>query len=61
MCTMVETQSDAKIKAIRSDNGTEFTNNVVLDYCPQKGIEPQHSAPYNPQSNGSAESLNIIL
>jgi hypothetical protein len=35
MCTMVETQSDAKIKAIRSDNGI---NNVVLNYCAQKGI-----------------------
>jgi hypothetical protein len=34
---------------------------VVLNYCAQEDIEPQHSAPYNPQSNGSAESLNMIL
>jgi hypothetical protein len=44
----------------RSDNGTEFINTVVLNYCAQKGIEPQHSAPYNPQSNRSAESLNRV-
>jgi hypothetical protein len=26
-----------------------------------KGIDPQHSAPYMPQSNGSAENLNFKL
>jgi transposase InsO family protein len=54
MCMMVETQSDAKTKAIGSDNGTEYINTVVLNYCAQKGIEPQHTAPYNPQSIGSS-------
>jgi transposase InsO family protein len=39
---------DAKVKRIRSDNGTEFKNTQVEDYLDEKGIKHEFSAPYTP-------------
>jgi hypothetical protein len=43
------------------DNGKEYLNHVVKDWWRSKGIDFQPTAPYNPQSNGSAERLNGVL
>jgi hypothetical protein len=66
ICNSLENQcrdmeGSPHIKAVRSDNGTEYINSEVKAYFSSKGIEQQTTAPYNPQSNGSAESLNIVL
>jgi transposase InsO family protein len=45
-----------KIKAIRSDNGGEYINAAVQKFTDDMGIDPQHSAPYMPQSNGSPKN-----
>jgi transposase InsO family protein len=50
-----------KIKAVRSDNGTEYINSEVKAYFSSKGIDQQTTAPYNPQFNGSAECLNRVI
>ena len=61
ICHQLENQTNLKIKAIRSDNGGEYINAAVAKFCSGKGINPQHSAPYMPQSNGSAEKINFKL
>jgi transposase InsO family protein len=40
---------DAKVKKIRSDNGTEFKNTQVEDFLDEEGIKHEFSAPYTPQ------------
>ena len=40
---------------IRSDNGPQFRSDFS-DFCSKKGIKHETSSPYNPQSNGLAES-----
>jgi transposase InsO family protein len=52
---------DAKVKRIRSDNGTEFKNTQVKDYLDEEGIKHEFSAPYTPQQNGVAERKNRTL
>ncbi|KAJ9528245.1 hypothetical protein QJQ45_014226 [Haematococcus lacustris] len=47
----LETQSGFRCKAIRTDNGTEYVNSRMKEYCRSKGIVHQHSAPYSPQQN----------
>ncbi|KAI3754638.1 hypothetical protein L1987_54425 [Smallanthus sonchifolius] len=58
---LVENQRDVKVKAIRCDNGTEFKNAVLNQFCAGKGIARQFSAARTPQQNGVAERKNITL
>ena len=44
--------------AIRSENGTEFKNQLLNDFCSDKGINRQYSAPRTPQQNGVVERKN---
>lgn len=55
---MVENQWNAKLKCIRSDNGTELVNEKFDGTCKESGIVHQLSAPYSPQQNGFAERMN---
>jgi transposase InsO family protein len=43
------------LKAIRSDNRTEFRNASFDEFCPEHGIDQQFSAPCVPQQNGVME------
>uniref|UniRef100_A0A8I7BEB6 Integrase catalytic domain-containing protein n=1 Tax=Hordeum vulgare subsp. vulgare TaxID=112509 RepID=A0A8I7BEB6_HORVV len=52
---------DKGIKAIRSDNGSEFKNYTLEEFLSDEGIEHQYSAPYTPQQNGVAERKNRTL
>jgi hypothetical protein len=61
ICNQLENQTGLKIKATRSDNGGDYINAAVAKFTSGQGIDPQHSAPYMPQSNGSAENLNFKL
>jgi transposase InsO family protein len=58
---IAQNEFDAKIKRIRSDNGTEFKNTQVEDYLDEEGIKHEFSAPYTPQQNGVAERKNRTL
>ncbi|KAD7478330.1 hypothetical protein E3N88_01466 [Mikania micrantha] len=57
----VENESDHHVKIIRSDQGTEFKNQVLNSFCESKGITRQFSAPRTPQQNGVAERRNRTL
>jgi transposase InsO family protein len=49
------------LKAIRSDNGTEFRNASFDEFCLEHDIEQQFSAPRVPQQNGVMERKNCTL
>jgi IS30 family transposase len=40
---------DAKVKKIRSDNGTELKNTQVEDFLDKEGIKYEFLVPYTPQ------------
>jgi hypothetical protein len=49
------------LKAIRSDNGTEFKNACFDEFCLEHGIDQQFSTPRAPQQNGVMERKNHTL
>jgi transposase InsO family protein len=49
------------LKAIRSDNGTEFRNTSFDEFCLEHGIDQQFSAPRISQQNGVVERKNRTL
>ena len=57
----VETQSEKRIKRLRSDNGTEFTCKKFQNIILQNGIKHETIIPGNPQQNGRSERVNRIL
>jgi transposase InsO family protein len=56
-----QNEFDAKVKKIRSANGSEFKNTQVEDYLDQEGIKHEFWAPYTPQQNGVVERKNRTL
>ncbi|KAD5318124.1 hypothetical protein E3N88_18070 [Mikania micrantha] len=57
----LETLYKLRVRRVRSDNGTEFKNQNMEEFCDSKGIQQQFSAPYEPQMNGVAEGKNRTL
>ncbi|GJW29370.1 putative ribonuclease H-like domain-containing protein [Tanacetum coccineum] len=57
----IENLVDKKVIIIRSDNGTEFKNKVLDDFCREKGIKREYSVARTPQQNGVAERRNRTL
>ncbi|GKB83846.1 putative ribonuclease H-like domain-containing protein [Tanacetum coccineum] len=57
----IENLVDKKVKIIRSDNGTEFKNKVMDDFCREKGIKREYSVAKTPQQNGVAKKRNRTL
>nr|GEU41513.1 hypothetical protein [Tanacetum cinerariifolium] len=45
----------------RSDNGTEFKNNELIEFCGLKGIKREYSNARTPQQNGVVERNNGTL
>nr|GEV44128.1 hypothetical protein [Tanacetum cinerariifolium] len=56
-----ENQLSLKVKIIRSDNGTEFKNNDLNQFCGMKRIKRDLSVPRTPQQNGIAKRKNRTL
>nr|GEW51278.1 hypothetical protein [Tanacetum cinerariifolium] len=59
--TGLENQLSLKVKVIISDNGTEFKNSDLTQFCGLKGIKREFSVPRTPQQNGIAERKNKTL
>nr|GEV79228.1 ribonuclease H-like domain-containing protein [Tanacetum cinerariifolium] len=59
--TRIENLLDHKVKVIRCDNGTEFKNREMNQFCDMKGILRQFSVAKNPQQNGVTERRNRRL
>nr|GEX05457.1 retrovirus-related Pol polyprotein from transposon TNT 1-94 [Tanacetum cinerariifolium] len=57
----LENQLSLKVKIVRSDNGTEFKNHDLNQFCGIKGIKREFSVPKTPQQNGIAERKNKTL
>jgi hypothetical protein len=56
--TEVENQTGKKVKCLRTDNGTEYTNDEFKDFCEQHGIKRHFTVRKIPQQNGVAERMN---
>ncbi|GJZ84410.1 retrovirus-related pol polyprotein from transposon TNT 1-94 [Tanacetum coccineum] len=57
----VENQNDIKVNQLRTDNGTEFRNIILVSFCNEKGISQNFPSPYTPEQNGVAERKNRTL
>ncbi|WVZ83650.1 hypothetical protein U9M48_030778 [Paspalum notatum var. saurae] len=54
----VEVETGRKLRALRTDRGGEFTAVTFGEYCAEKGVHRQLTAPYSPQQNGVVERRN---
>nr|GFC39212.1 putative ribonuclease H-like domain-containing protein [Tanacetum cinerariifolium] len=59
--TEIENLKDLKVKIIKCDNGGEFRNKKMNDFCSQKEIKREFSNARTPQQNGVAERRNRTL
>ncbi|GJY75567.1 putative ribonuclease H-like domain-containing protein [Tanacetum coccineum] len=59
--TGIENLVDHKVKVIRCDNGTEFKNKEMNQFCEMKGILRQYNVARTPQQNRVAEKRNKTL
>ncbi|GJY91584.1 putative ribonuclease H-like domain-containing protein [Tanacetum coccineum] len=59
--TGIENLIDLRVKVIRCDNGTEFKNRVMNQFCEMKGIKREFSVARTPQQNRVAKRKNITL
>ncbi|GJU55044.1 putative ribonuclease H-like domain-containing protein [Tanacetum coccineum] len=59
--TGIENQINHKVKTIRCDNGIEFKNNDMNQFCRMKGIKREFSVARTPQQNGVAKRNNRTL
>nr|GEV40289.1 retrovirus-related Pol polyprotein from transposon TNT 1-94 [Tanacetum cinerariifolium] len=57
----IENKLSLKMNIIRSDNGTEFKNNDLNQFCGIKGIKREFSVPRTPQQNVINERKNRTL
>ncbi|GJY13414.1 putative ribonuclease H-like domain-containing protein [Tanacetum coccineum] len=58
---ILKTFITGKVKIIRCDNGIEFKNNDMNQFCGMKGIKREFSVARTPQQNGVAERKNRTL
>nr|GFD05266.1 hypothetical protein [Tanacetum cinerariifolium] len=59
--TEIENLKDLKVKIIRCDNGGEFKNQEMNEFCTKKGIRREFSNARTPQQNGVVERRNRTL
>ena len=57
----MENESGYPIKALRSDQGGEFTSNEFSDFCESHGIRRPLTVSRSPQQNGVAERKNRTI
>jgi transposase InsO family protein len=56
-----ENKFEQKLKKVRSDNGSEFKNTNIEEFCDEKGIKHELSTTYTLEKNGVAERKNRTL
>ena len=59
--TRAENEFELKVKKVRSDNGSEFRNTRVEEWCDEKGIKHEFSTKYTLEQNGLVERKNRTL
>ncbi|CAL9004462.1 unnamed protein product, partial [Prunus brigantina] len=58
LCNKIQIEKNAShvtVMRLRTDHGTEFENVSLAEYCEEKGIKHEFSAPITPQHNGVVE------
>lgn len=55
---LVENMTGKKIKVLRLDNGGEYTDKDLTNFCAKEGIKKEWTTPYNPKQNGIVEQKN---
>ena len=58
---MVETETNLKVKCLRSDNKGEYIDGGFNEYCAAHGIRMEKTILGTPQQNGVAEHMNRTL
>ncbi|CAM8997413.1 unnamed protein product [Rhodiola kirilowii] len=64
LATLIQRERDdrgEKLVSIRSDNGTEFKNATMRNYCMEHGIAHQFASAITPQQNGVVERKNRTI
>lgn len=56
----VETRFGKRIKALHTDNGTEYVNSSMTEYLAQRGILHRTIVPHRHEMNGIAERANRL-
>ncbi|KAJ1039877.1 hypothetical protein NDA11_002974 [Ustilago hordei] len=59
--SFLKTQTGRNLKAIQSNQGTEWHRNEALEWSQDKGIEWQTTVGYNSKQNGKVEWMNRSL
>ncbi|GJT46999.1 putative ribonuclease H-like domain-containing protein [Tanacetum coccineum] len=60
LITGIENQIDHKVKTFRCDNGTEFKNRIMNEFCEMKGIRREFSVARTLQQNGPKSSEDEV-
>nr|GFC62527.1 retrovirus-related Pol polyprotein from transposon TNT 1-94 [Tanacetum cinerariifolium] len=58
---MIQVRLNVPVRRIRTDNGTEFVNQMLRDYYEEVGISYETSVARSPQQNGVVERRNRTL
>ena len=58
----MQTQSEHKLKALRSDNGGEYVSKEFTDFCSSfRGIKREFTTPYTLAQDGVAKRMNRTI
>jgi hypothetical protein len=57
----IEAKKGIKVKALRYDNGGEYTSNEFRDFCESRSILREFTTPYTPVQNGVAERMHRTI
>ena len=58
---LVENSTGRKLKALRTDNGGEYTSKEFETYLKQNGIRHERTVPKTPEQNGVTERMNRTI
>lgn len=58
---MVFAKFNTGISRLRCDNGTEYVNRELEEFCKEKGVRMETTIRYTPENNGKAERINRTL
>ena len=43
---------------LQTDNGAEFKNRIINQFCSERNVQQIYGVPYNPQHQGAVEAFN---
>jgi hypothetical protein len=58
---MVKNQTDRKLKSLRSGNRGEYKCDEFVQFCRERGIRREFTAPHSPEQSGVAEWMNRTI